>query len=624
MRDKLTWTAVTDQKLDEKYSELVKEVYERLDIFEQGCRPYHDKAKIAREIYHCRDPFQDAPGAKEHTLQLQTLKSTINNCVADQMQNMPEAKLLPERPELQEAVEDMQDLLHHVVYEVNNYEYVHRRRSEDFYTTGTSVLQIAWDPDMTFGKGDIAIIRWPVEAFLWDPQAENIQDARALMKISWHPMSWYEQHYPEAFPYINAEDGMHDEVGIPESQKGRVDADEPRAMLVEYWYRKYNSKTHKYSINVSYCAGGALLGHDENVYQHGMYPFVMDTYSIYEGSSAGEGMVDELAPMMRYINRYARYIDMNLRMSSKGRMVVRKNSGIDRESLANWEEDIVEGDAVQQGMDWNWIQNVPFNGMISNQMYQFQNDMKQDAGANQFTRGETTGGIVSGKAITALQTAGGKIQQMRTLDMNAGFKQAIIQVLWLMAEKYDDDRVFMVTGQRNNRIRQIAVDTQKMFGKGKGAVAAPPYTVQIEIVSRDPNRLDSQNEIYMQAYTMAAQAQQFFPLSALFRIMNLEGKDKLLPVIEQNENYQQQMMDLQQQNQQMMEQMASLQEENAALKQDNEALSSDMSSMGATLGEGILPGADKVAEEGGGPDTYAAMIDQARNGGLAAMPEGAA
>ena len=617
-------TAVTEQPLDEKDKELVKEVYDRLDIFKQACKPYHEKAKVAREIIHCRDPFQDTQAEVDkygRTLQLHTLKSTFNNCVADQMQNMPEAKLLPETPEAQQAVEDMQDLVHHAVYVVNNYSDTHRRIAEDYYGPGTAVIQVAWDPDLNFGRGDVAIIRWPVEAFLWDPQAENIQDARALIKIGWHPMSWYEQHYPEAYPHINAEDGQYDEVGIPESQKAKIGADEARAMLVEYWYRRYNSKSHKYTINVVYCAGGALLDKQENVYMHGMYPFVMDVYALEEGSAVGEGMAIELAPMMRYINKYARYIDTNLRMSSKGRVIMRKDSGIDREAFADWNQDIVEGNAVVQGQDWNWIQNVPFNGMISNQMLQYQTDMKQDSGANQFTRGETTGGIVSGKAITALQSAGGKIQQMRMLDLNNGFEQIVRQILWLMSEFYDNDRVMLVTG-RDNTMRQIAINTERLFGKkGKGAVAAPPYTVQVEVVSKDPNRLEAQNEIYMQAYTMAAQAQQFFPLSALFRIMNLEGKDRLLPVIEQNENYQQQMMELQQQNQQMAEQMTQMQEQIDALSQDNAELSSDLSSIGATLGEGFAPGANKAAEEGGGPDTYAAMINQARETGIENLPE---
>ena len=609
-------TFISDaQPLKAEEKALVEEIYKRLEIFEQANRPYHEEAKKMREVVRLRDPEQDN-GPDKKTLQLQTLKSTINNCVADQMLNLPEAKLIPERPDQQEIVDDLQDLVHYNVYEVNNYERIHRRRAEDFYGAGTVVTQVAWDQDLCFGKGDAAIIRWPVEAFLWDPQATDIQDARAVIKVSWHPLSWYRAHYPEAAPYVNGEEGQYNSVGMSESQQNKQTGDEDRAMMLEYWYRTYDAPSRRYKINVAYCAGGALLERKDDVYMHGMYPFVIDVHDNVEGSLAGDGLASELTPMMRYINRYARYIDTNLRMSSKGRMVVRKNSGIDREAIADWEQDIVEGDSVTQGEDWNWIQHTPFNGMISNQMLQFQADMKADAGANQFTRGETTGGIVSGKAIAALQSAGGKVQQMRTYDLNNGFKQIVMQILWLMAEFYDDKRVVMVTGRRDGQMRKITVDLLKFFGisRGKKNVTPPPYTVEVEVVSRDPVRVDAMNEMYMQAYTMAAQAQQYFPLSALFRIMNVEGKDRLLPIIEQNEQQQQQMAELQSQNQQMMEQLAQMQKENDGLRNASTEMANALAGVG-----GFGPEQTKVAAAGGGPGTNASLANRMQM--LNMMPE---
>jgi len=609
-------TFISDaQPLKAEEKALVEEIYKRLEIFEQANRPYHEEAKKMREVVRLRDPEQDN-GPDKKTLQLQTLKSTINNCVADQMLNLPEAKLIPERPDQQEIVDDLQDLVHYNVYEVNNYERIHRRRAEDFYGAGTVVTQVAWDQDLCFGKGDAAIIRWPVEAFLWDPQATDIQDARAVIKVSWHPLSWYRAHYPEAAPYVNGEEGQYNSVGMSESQQNKQTGDEDRAMMLEYWYRTYDAPSRRYKINVAYCAGGALLERKDDVYMHGMYPFVIDVHDNVEGSLAGDGLASELTPMMRYINRYARYIDTNLRMSSKGRMVVRKNSGIDREAIADWEQDIVEGDSVTQGEDWNWIQHTPFNGMISNQMLQFQADMKADAGANQFTRGETTGGIVSGKAIAALQSAGGKVQQMRTYDLNNGFKQIVMQILWLMAEFYDDKRVVMVTGRRDGQMRKITVDLLKFFGisRGKKNVTPPPYTVEVEVVSRDPVRVDAMNEMYMQAYTMAAQAQQYFPLSALFRIMNVEGKDRLLPIIEQNEQQQQQMAELQSQNQQMMEQLAQMQKENDGLRNASTEMANALAGVG-----GFGPDQTKVATAGGGPGTNASLANRMQM--LNMMPE---
>ena len=374
------------QELDEEQKELVKEIYDRLEIWEDRCRPYHDSAREMREVLHMRDPKQDPPVRKgksqqfaEKTLQLHTLANTVFNSVADQMERMPDAKLLPESEEFQETADALQDMVRYVVYTVNNFDLVHRRRMEDFYTVGTSILQIAWDPEFNYGTGDIALIRWPVEAFIWDPIAEDIQDARALMKLSWHPMSWFKDHYPDEYPYISSDMYTRSDIGLPESQQQDM-RDEDRALLVEYWYKKYRRSSHRYTVNVAYVAGGALLDHQEDVYDHGLYPFVIDVHSYIEGQPVGEGMVTEFRSMQQYINKYQRYIDTNLRMSSKARMLTRKQNGIDPTEFADWERDIVTGTDVTQGEAWAWLSHPPFNQAVFETVSTMKAELASDAG----------------------------------------------------------------------------------------------------------------------------------------------------------------------------------------------------------------------------------------------------
>jgi len=606
-----------EQPLDEEDKELVERIYDRLDMFEQINDPYHQAAKDCRRILHMDDPDQDDPITVQQngkrTIQLQTLKSTINNVVSDQMLSMPEAKLLPETMMMQDCADDLQDMVHYVVYCANDFEQLHYRRCEDFYTTGTAVMQIAWDPDMAYGKGEIALIRWPIEAFLWDPTADNLQDCRAVMKVSWHPLSWYKEHYPEEGKYVYADDGTHNNVGMTTGQEDAEHAnDEKRALLIEYWWREYDASTRRYKVNVAYAAGGALLDKQKDVYDHGLYPFVLDVHDSIEGSLAGEGLVRELAPMMRYINRYAAYADMNARMSSKARMLVRRESGIDKDALTDWTVDVIEGDQITQGDAWNWMENKPFNSTITQLMTMFQSDLKADSGANQFTRGETTGGIVSGKAINSLIQAGGKVASMRTEQLKYGFKNMVEQIIWLMAQFYDDERTIMITGRQ----QELRVDTKRLFGKKtKGVVNPPPYTVQIEVSSRDPQRVASQNEMFMEAYTMSAQAQQFFPLSSLFQILNLDGKDKVLPVIKANETYQQQMQQLQQQVEQLGAQLEQTQAENQNLRKTTTQMTNALAEMGSRRGNGYVSGGApiKAAEAGGGPNSTSAVVNAARS-----------
>lgn len=551
---------VGEQELNEEDMHLVAEAYDRLQNWEQDCRPYHMNAEKCRKVYRLDDPEQDPPNTPplERTIQLQTLKSTINNCVADQMDNTPEALMLPERPEVEPIASEMTDVVRFIL-DTNNYESYHRRRVEDFFITGTAVTQIAWDADMDNGEGNVSMLRVPVENMVWDPEAEDIQDARAIIKVSWHPLSWFAEHYPDKAMYINDERNQHSQVGMPESAQSLTSPQEGRALLIEYWYRRY--KNGKYTINAAFLAGGALLDKYEDVYAHGKYPFVFDAFTQIPGQPVGEGMVYELTPMMRYINRYAHYIDENLRYSCKNRMLVRKGAEIDLKQLSDWNQNLVEGEQIDDD-SVRWFDTKPLTGMVNTQMLQFQNDMKMDSGQNQFSRGETSGGVTAATAISALQEAGGKITRMRTAILSAGLKKVVEQILWLVAQFYTEDRERLIIGEDQER-RTIHLNADHLMGqhkkKGDGLLPAPPYVVQIQIQRRNPLRVAAQNDLMIQAYTMAAQAGQNFPLSTLFELLVVDGKDRVLPKIREMEEQTQMLQQLQMQAQQ-------LQKENNNLK----------------------------------------------------------
>ena len=617
---------------------LTAEAYKFLKIFRDGCREYHDKIRDNREIVRMKDPYQDTGKKQEgepKMLQLQTLKSTFNNCVADQLDNMPEAALLPERPGLEEVAEDMSDVVR-FVFNQNGYEELHRRRVEDYFI-GTALTQIVWDADMDGGKGNVAIDRWPIESFLWDPQEPDIQNARALIKVTWHPLSWFAAHYPERARYIGSEENEHDNVGLNE-ELVRLSGDEDRAMLMEYWYRRYDAKKRRYTINVAFFAGGALLENQTDVYRHGMYPFVMEPFNYIEGQPVGDGLIDQLAPMMRYVNRYAHYMDENARMSAKNRLLVRKNAQLDMQALADFDHNIIEGQNLDDE-SVRWFQSKPLNGMITQQMLQFQTDIKQDSGQSQWTRGETAGGVTAASAISALQEDGGKITREHTLMLNQGFKKIVEQVLWLVCQFYTNRQEQMITG-KDGKAREVMMNASHLRGddappeemppeellmqidqmlpgdgsipglgsmirdramkkakkRRKNNLAPPPYTVQVQVSRRNPLRVQAQNELFIQAYTMAAQAGQQFPLKMLFELLVVDGKDRIMPVLEEVDQQTQMLQQLMQENQMLKESNANM---HGTLDQYNQKLMASVPQQPQMSSQALGIGGNEAALVGG-------------------------
>lgn len=561
---------VGEQPLSEEERSLLKEAYFRLDTWAPLVRDKHDEARNARLIYRMKDPEQDR-GRKRKVLQLQTLRSTLDNCIADQMDNMPDVLLVPQRQELSMMASDMNNTVRYIM-EQNDHISFHEMRAREFLTTGTAITQIMWDEGLNYGKGDISVSCFPLESVVWDPAAEEVQDARAVIKLSWHPLSWYTEHYPEEAKYITSDEDMHGGIATP----GQRDELEDKALLVEYWYRRYNAKKKRYTINVAFLAGGALLDVYTDVYAHGMYPFVFDVYSHVDGSMVGEGMCNELAPMMRYINRYADYIDTNLRFSSKVRMLTRRGNGIDLKQLADWDQNLVEGDDISEEQGVRWFETKPFTGAATQQMLQFQNDMKMDSGQSQFSRGEVTGGVDAASAIQLLQNAGSKITRLHTQTLNAGYRKIVEQILWLVAEFYTDERVALITGIHNEPV-EVNMTAEHLMGKRKsGPLDPPPYTVEIRVQRLNPAAIQAQNDLYIQAYTMAAEHGQMFPLSVLFQLLNVDGKEKVLPILRESDAMTQQMQQMAQENQALRQQVDNLQ---TSLDSYTDSLTTDMSAL---------------------------------------------
>ena len=628
-----------EQPLSAQERALVEKGYALLALFRRQTQEHRARAALCRKIFLLEDPEQDAPGTPpaQRAPQLHTLKSTVVACVADQMDNLPEAALLPERPELAEVAADLADVVRYVL-ERNGFERLHRQRTQDFFQTGTAITQVAWDADLRDGQGDVALIRWPVESFFWDPAADTLDEARAVFKTSLHPLSWYAEHFPEAARYVRGDRFAQEDAQANPWDAGAQDAqDEDEALLVEYWYRRYDAQKRRYSVHCAYMAGGALLyasqrEQPEGVYWHGRYPFVLDVYTAIEGKPVGNGMVWDFAAMQRAVNRYAQYIDENTRMSAKTRLLVNRAAGIEEEALTDWNRNIIEGDNIGENA-LRWFQSQPLSGQVNAQMASFQDQIKRDSGQNQFSRGEAGLGVTAASAIVALQEAGGKTARLHTATLSDGFRQMVELMLWLLMQHYDRPRTQQITG-RDASVREVTMSAERMLGgdpddgamqddpmmamgamgdpmmamggmqgdpmAAMGAIGdpmmamgamqgdpmmtmggmqgdpmaamgdalaalaapkprrrrklsrdcAPPYLVQVQVQRRNPMRQQAQNDFIMQMSQIAAQAGQAIPPAKLVELLQMDGKDRLLPVLRELDDTRAQMAALAQQAEQ--------------------------------------------------------------------------
>ncbi len=520
------YMTTTGQTLPEKDAELVRKAYDLFGVFREDMRPYHEQARVARQIALIRDPEQDVGDVppEARTTQMHTLRSTLVNCIADQMDNMPEAMIAAETPERQPMAEGLTDVCQYI-QEHNEYDAIHRQRVEDFYVTGTSVLMTGWDAEMMGGMGNVFMLRCPVESIYFDPQSGDLDGSRAVFRATYHPRSYYESHFPNEAKYV------HSDVYTIEDDRQTNAADEESILLLEYWYRTYDAEKGRYHINVAYLAGGALLDRHDDVYLHGMYPFVVDVFTRIEGKCYGQGMMTEFAPLQRMVNRYARYMDENARITAKQIMLMSKSAGISPEDMADLSQQIKLGENVGENVI-RFLQVPPLSPYVMRQMLQYQEDIKNDSGQNQFSRGEGASGITAASAISAMQEAGGKTTRLRTDILNSGFRRMTYLSIWLVHQYMQDNRRVLVTGADGKN--REAVYTRAMT-RGDGPDAPPPYSVRIQVQKKNPTRIQAENDLLMSLYNVFAQSKTPISPMAMLNALQVDGKDRIRAAIEEDE-----------------------------------------------------------------------------------------
>lgn len=528
-----------EQPLGEKEKVLVRRAYALFDFFRDKLRAEHEEMQHARRMRQLMQEERSVTAPASNTL-----GSCIDNVIADQIDNMPEAVMVPEREETAQSAEEMSDVVSYVLYQAG-WPQVYQTLMEDSTVTGTGIVQVFWDEDMEGGEGMANVLAWHPEDFYPDPMYENIQDGRGCFKVTHTTIAWVEEHYPEAKGYVRGDQYAMEGV---EALMEAPDGDE-KTTLIEFWYKRYDAKNRKSRVHMAQLAGGALLYSTEldfgierkgefrqGVYAHGEYPFVLFRYRDVWRKPFGSGLIHDYMETQNAIDRYIKYIDDNARQSSVQRIFIRKNSGVNIDDVADMRNTIIEweGNDIREVMQT--VQASPLNGQVYQIMNYLVDSMKQDCGQNQFSRGEGGLGVTAAGAIQALQEAGGKITRMHTEKYKFAFKELVEQILWVLSEYMEPGRKMRIVGgwdssgnMKNRLIELIAPN------KEGDALPKPAYTVRVQVQRNNPLQIQADNQFLSNVAQICAQSGQPLPPEAIIRLMEgYRTKASVLKTVEQN------------------------------------------------------------------------------------------
>lgn len=530
---------VAAQPLGEAEQRLVRRAYELFERFQSGLAEAHEEMRQARRIRQKRMSGQSATAPAGNTLD-----SCMDNVIAEQVDNLPEAQMLPEREETAQSAEEMSDVVSYVLYQAG-WPGKYQALMEDAIVTGTGVAQVFWDEEAEDGEGMVNVLAWHPEDFYPDPAAENLQDGRACFKATHTTVDWVEERYPHARGYVAGDRGaLWDE----EAAAGAADDDE-RTTLIEYWYKRYDAQSRRTRVHMALLAGGALLystelgfggagkeEYAEGVYAHGQYPFTLYRYRQVWRKPFGTGMVHDYSRTQEAIDRYIQYIDDNARESSVQRHFIRRGSGVNPEDVADMRKTIIEWEGSDIREVMQTVQAQPLSGQVYQMMTYLADAMKQDCGQNQFIRGEAGLGVTAASAIQALQEAGSKIMRWHTAIFKDAFREMVEQIIWVLSEYLTPGRTLRIAGgwDSTGQMRERLVTLIAPEAEGD-ALLRPAYAVRVEVRKSNPLQIQADNEFLQQVAEVCARAGEPLPPETVVRLMEgYRTKANVLAAMEEN------------------------------------------------------------------------------------------
>jgi len=504
------------QEPDER--KLVGRIYSLFAEFRSAYEAEWARQEENERLYR-GDHWQDVPKNDPNEPRPVTpiIQSTAENIAADLMDSFPEAIITPENPD-DEAVARVVEALIRQNHDAAGYVKEYRKLAHDLLVAGYMVQEVGYDPLLNNGIGGAFIRYVDAHNILFDPQCSAIQDGRAVMKIASRTIKWLEQQYPQFAGEFAGDEYQH-------SRDDVLAYDQTKSVLmIEYWWREFDPETRRFRVHMAKAAGRKLLEDSrvqkpEGYFAHGEYPFIVTPLFPRKGSALGYGLPDMLGEQQKYADKLDQIILKNALMASRNKLLNTRASGFDTGDLQDWSKEVHEGENLN-GI--TWFPTPPLPNYIIQYMDGVRNSIKEESGANDFSRGNTASGVTAASAIAALQEASSKRSRMAARQMHEAYKDAVRMEIEVEREYSTLPREVLLTIDGEQQVATFEAAMLEKDGKYGNRVPME-FFISIKVQKENRWSVMAHNELVLQMVQMGV-----IPPRQSVELLLFEGKETLL------------------------------------------------------------------------------------------------
>ena len=471
--------------------------------------------------------------------------NSIMNKHADIMDNYPDPVIMARSADDEDAAKTLSSIVP-VVLDNCGFEQVYSDNNWDKLNFGTAVYAVLWNSELQNGLGDIEITPVDMLSIYWEPGVKKLQDSQNVFVLSLVDKKILEESYPDkcqgkliGSALLNKE--YHYDDSIDTSDK---------AVVVDWYYKTVSGG--RTILNYCKWVDDIVLYASEDdelhpeyrergFYDHGMYPFVMDTLFREKGTPAGFGYVDIMRTTQGQIDKLSNSLMTNAEWGARPRFFARDENGINETEFMDVEKrQIVHVAGSLDDQHIRVIDHQSLDGAYLNLYQQKIDELKETSGNRDFSQGSTAAGVTSGSAIAALQEAGSKGSRDMIKGCYRAFSEVCKLVIELMRQFYDTPRTFRIIGKDggqeftefdNAPMQPHIVNVMGQEFQSK----EPVFDIIVKAQKANPYSRLAQNELALQFYNMGFFNPELTDQAlACIEMMDFDGKEKVQARISSN------------------------------------------------------------------------------------------
>lgn len=483
---------------------------------------------------------------------MQTASAWLFNVIiskhADGIQSIPEANILPREEGDKQTAKSLSSIIP-CVLDQNEFEEVYSEVLWQKLKGGTGAYGVFWDSNKLNGLGDISIQRVNLLHLFWEPGIKDIQKSQNVFLIEFVDKELLKQQYPQL-----ADSTLSKPIGIRKFLTEDHVSDEDKAYVVDWYYHSY----HNGKKLLHYCkfVGDTILYATEDqpelaergLYDHGLFPFVLDSLFPVEGSPCGFGYIDVCKGAQEQIDILNQAVVRNTLVNAIPRYFVRSDGGVNEKEFMDFTRPVVH---VTGNLGSDSVTPIVAPALNANCMSMITSkigELKETSGNTDSSNGITQNSSQAASAIAALQEASGKTSRASTMSAYRAFCKVVNQVIELIRQFYDLPRQFRITGELGEE-QYLYFDNRGMQPQAQGVdfgmdmgYRLPVFDVKVSAQTKTAYSKNSQNELALSLYGNGVFNPQMSDQALmLLDMMDFDGKDELIQKVSANGTLLQQM-----------------------------------------------------------------------------------